>query len=85
MAKLVETDSDQILVPSKEFSQISKEPKFRIAQIQNKPGVSNEIPDEPFEKSNRYWRYGLMKKFIPRYFLKHSRSLTSKMVMNTIC
>ena len=39
---LIENDSDQILVPSKEFLQISKEPKFKIVQEQNKTGVSDE-------------------------------------------
>ena len=67
MVKLVETDSDQILVPSKEFSQISKEPKFRIAQIHNRTGVSNEILGEPSQKSNPY---RLMKNFLPKVFFE---------------
>ena len=39
----IETNSDQILVSSKEFLQISKEPRFKIVQGQNKPGVSDGL------------------------------------------
>ena len=43
--EIVKTDEDEILVSCKEFSQISKEPKLKIAQFQNKTGVSYVIPD----------------------------------------
>ena len=43
--EIVKTDEDEILVSCKKFSQISRKPKFNIAQPQNKTGVSNVISD----------------------------------------
>ena len=64
---LIETNSDQILVPSKEFLQISKEPRFKVVQGQNKMGVSDGQMSAGIVIHTDFFRY----------FLNHSRSLTT--------